>query len=68
MRTKFDLGQTVWYLDVIKAEIVGNKVVGITINGEEEVYHIGEYDMMCPASCLFSSKEGCRAFYLDLLK
>lgn len=70
MRTKFDIGAKVWYLDVVKDEIVEAVVSGILVDNNGESYRmtVGENEVIVPAGVLYSAKEVCRAHYRELMK
>lgn len=70
MRTKFDIGAKVWYLDIVKDTIVSAEVKGILVDKESECYKIcvGDTDVIVPSEVLYSSREGCRAHYIELMK
>lgn len=70
MRTKFDLEQKVWYLDIVKDAIVEAVVSGVMCEAEGESYRIkvDKGEVIVPASVLYSARESCRMHYLVLMK
>lgn len=67
MKTKFNVNQKVWYLDIVKDAIIEDTVTGILVTDKDEVYML-ESGLKLPLAVVFGAKEQCRIHYQGLLR
>lgn len=61
MRTKFDVGQTVYFFDPNKEIVSSEKIEVIIVTAEEIIYKVGEINL--PERLLFSCELQCTEHY-----